>query len=74
MNSIKKQLKNIIKEAILAAMDIRDFDKLHQEIDNVAGQMNEEERARLLRLLALDLSEFTGKNHLLNRRVNPANN
>ena len=54
-------------------MDIRDFEKLHQEIDNVAGQMNEEERARLLRLLALDLSEFTGKNHLLNRRVNPAN-
>lgn len=54
-------------------MDIKDFGKLHQEIDNVADQMNSSEKAQLLRLLAIDLSEFTGKNHLLNRRVNPAN-
>ena len=70
MNSIKKQLKNIIKEAILDAIGI---EKLHQKIDNVARLMNDGEKAQLVSLLVSVLSEFTGKNLLLNKRVNPAN-
>ena len=72
MNYIKKQLKNIIKEAILAGMGIETFGDLHKAIDNRADQMTGDKKDQLLRLLAIALSEFDGTNHLLKSRVNPA--
>lgn len=72
MNSIKKQLKNIIKEAILAEMVFETFGDLHKGIDNVADQMNRIEKAQLLQHLGIAISEFDVMNHLLKSRVSPA--
>lgn len=48
MDSITKQLKSIIKEAILAEMFIKNFDELHREIDNKANQMDDVQKQQLL--------------------------
>lgn len=65
MDSITKQLKNIIKEAILAEMFIKNFDELHREIDNKANQMDDVQKQQLLTSLSIAISEFDRKNNLL---------
>lgn len=65
MDSITKQLKSIIKEAILAEMFIKNFDELHREIDNKANQMDDVQKQQLLTSLSIAISEFDRKNNLL---------
>ena len=65
MDSITKQLKSIIKEAILTEMFIKNFDELHQEIDNKANQMDDVQKQQLLTSLSIAISEFDRKNNLL---------
>jgi len=65
MDSITKQLKFIIKEAILTEMFIKNFDELHQEIDNKANQMDDVQKQQLLASLSIAISEFDRKNNLL---------
>ena len=65
MDSITKQLKNIIKEAILTEMFIKNFDELHREIDNKANQMDDVQKQQLLTSLSIAISEFDRKNNLL---------
>ncbi len=72
MNSIKKQLKNIIKEAILAEMGFETFGDLHKGIDNRADQMDDSKKAQLLHHLGIAISEFDDMNHLLKSRVSKA--
>jgi hypothetical protein len=72
MDSITKQLKSIIKEAILAEMFIKNFDELHREIDNKRNQMDDVQEQQLLSLLSIAISEFDRKNNLLNSKINQA--
>ena len=72
MDSITKQLKSIIKEAILAEMFIKNFDELHREIDNKANQMDDVQKQQLLTSLSIAISEFDRKNNLLNSKINQA--
>ena len=72
MDSITKQLKSIIKEAILAEIFIKNFDELHQEIDNKANQMDDVQKQQLLTSLSIAISEFDRKNNLLNSKINQA--
>lgn len=65
MDSITKQLKSIIKEAILTEMFIKNFDELHREIDNKANQMDDVQKQQLLTSLSIAISEFDRKNNLL---------
>ena len=65
MDSITKQLKSIIKEAILAEMFIKNFYELHREIDNKANQMDDVQKQQLLTSLSIAISEFDRKNNLL---------
>jgi len=65
MDSITKQLKNIIKETILTEMFIKNFDELHREIDNKANQMDDVQKQQLLTSLSIAISEFDRKNNLL---------
>lgn len=72
MDSITKQLKSIIKEAILAEISIKNFEQLHREIDNKRNQMDDVQEQQLLRLLSIAISEFDRKNNLLNSKINQA--
>lgn len=72
MDSITKQLKSIIKEAILAEISIKNFEELQREIDNKRNQMDDVQEQQLLSLLSIAISEFDRKNNLLNSKINQA--
>lgn len=72
MDSITKQLKSIIKEAILDQELSKKFEELYWKIDKKANQMDSLQKQQLLASLSLAISEFDRKNNLLNNRVNPA--
>lgn len=46
-------------------MFIKNFDELHQEIDNKANQMDDVQKQQLLTSLSIAISEFDRKNNLL---------
>ena len=46
-------------------MFIKNFDELHQEIDNKANQMDDVQKQQLLASLSIAISEFDRKNNLL---------
>ena len=72
MDSITKQLKSIIKEAIIDDKLRAMFKELYGKIDNKVEQMDSLQKQQLLAFLLSSLSEFDRKNNLLNSKINQA--